>query len=100
MNLLSGNDIESELLQSMADKFVNEYFGISLVVQAMRNFPKEIKIQLWGNGLFQNLAQTNAFRFEMMRSGAVTATGGSLELYSEDPNIKQYASKFLRIMFA
>ncbi|CAB9497070.1 armadillo repeat containing 6 [Seminavis robusta] len=100
MNLLSGSDEERAILDAMADKFVKEWDGIALIVAAMRNFPKEVKIQLWGNGLFQNLAQNRNYRMKMMKSGAVTAAGGSLEQHSDDENIKQYASKFLRIMFS
>jgi len=101
MNLLSGHEDEgSHILTNMATRFVNDYDGIALVVKAMQEFPEEVKIQLWGNGLFQNLATHPEFRLPLMKSGAITATGGSLELYSDHELIRQYASKFLKVMFS
>ena len=99
MNLLSGNDEESKILQTMSKKFVQEYEGIPLVVNAMRTFPQELKVQLWGNGLFQNLAQTKSFRLDMMRGGAVTAAGASLEGHCDDASIQQHVTKLMLIMF-
>ena len=98
MNLLSGSDDDSEMLDAMSQKFVNEYDGIALIVAAMKNYPDEIKIQLWGNGLFQNLAQVKEFRRELMRGGAVTAAGASMEKYPDEGPVLTYAAKFLKLL--
>ena len=86
---------------TMAERFVHDLEGISLVVAAMKEFPTDAKIQLGGCGLFQNLASQNPdFLKIMMKHGALGAVGASLESHPHDANIKSAAGSFMKKIFS
>ncbi|CAB9497071.1 armadillo repeat containing 6 [Seminavis robusta] len=101
MNILCGHTDEgADSSMAMSRRFVNDLNGIAVVVEAMKQFPQDSKIQLGGCGLFQNLAQEKSFVYNMMQAGAVAAVGASLETHPGDPNIKKAAGSFMKKVFA
>jgi hypothetical protein len=100
MNILCGHSEDKfDVSLKISERFVNQLDGISTVVEAMKRFPEDTKIQLGGCGLFQNLAQNKAFIYSMMQGGAVAAVGASLTSHPSDPSIKKAAGAFMKKVF-
>jgi len=96
----AGDDAVDDVSLEMSTLFVHKLNGVSMVVDSMKRFPKEAKIQLGGCTLLLNLAREQSFVTTIMQFGAVAAVGASLESHPKDTNIKNAAGSFMKNVFA
>jgi hypothetical protein len=87
---------KNDTIQPYAKRFVQDREGLLLVVRVMKQFPKQEFLQEHGCGLVNNLVQFEELKPMIMRSGALTAIGIALEYHSENVEIKQHVSNFMK----
>ena len=84
----------------MADRFVNELDGVSIVTKAMKAGREDVELQDNASRLFFVLANKEELRGELVKRGAVSAVALALEHHSEDEEFKTWASRFMKRVFS
>jgi len=81
-------------------RFVNDYRGIELVVQAMKRLENNAHLQGAASGLFSTLSSLMDLRTGMVAAGVAAAVGVALQKHGNDEGVKKWGKLCMRKLFA
>jgi hypothetical protein len=95
-NLLT--DEENEEIRKGMELFVDELNGISLLVQAMKRFPHDQRLNLTGCTFVYNLCNSG-YKDALIRGKATSVVVAAMENFPEDKHVREEAEDAIRILF-
>ena len=96
-NSLQDDDTRGAIVEA-ADRFVNKYNGVGLILSVMKHFADDVYIQENGCIVLSTLASKKEFRSSLMR--AVATVGTTLEKFEEiSDTVKTGGAIFMNRMF-
>ena len=85
-------------MHKIAQRFVHDLHGIPLMLQAMKTFPKEEKLQTSVCAILTNLAAVHSdLRDDMIQLGAIEMVAGAYRMHGgKSQTIRCLASKLMQ----
>ena len=93
-------DVNPDVSKPLTFKFVREYGGLQLILDAMKAFPDNARLQRHCCEVLQNLAKGTELRKPLIAAGSVECVAKAIRTHMQDETFGEYGSSFMAELFS
>jgi len=99
-NLFNRVEKASDAVKRRTDKFIQEWGGVKLIVDAMTKYPDNSRCQEYCCGILLQLTYKMENLKTMTKTGTISAVSAASNRHPENPRVQAASKKFVQAMFA